>query len=347
LEAYKRVEPILEKVAAQVEGPCVTYVGAGGAGNFVKMVHNGIEYGDMQLIAEAYDLLKIVGGFSNDEIAETFQQWNKEELESFLMEISGIILAKRDDRPATPKGEQASLVDLIVDRTGMKGTGKWTLQQAAELSVAAPTIAAALDGRFLSGLKGQRDGAAKFYAGLGLGEPSAVEGIDKEQFKADVKAALYASKICSYAQGMNIIRAKSEEKGWDIEMGEMARIWKGGCIIRAAFLDDIRQAYVRNPDLKNLLLDPMFAQEIVQSQESWRRVVAQAIQSGISVSGISSSLGYFDAYRRERLPANLVQAQRDFFGSHTYERLDREGWFHTLWSDGQSADSITTSGYNN
>ena len=347
LEAYKRVEPILCKVAAQVEGPCVTYVGDGGAGNFVKMVHNGIEYGDMQLIAEAYDLLKIVGGFSNDEIAETFQQWNNEELESFLMEISAIILAKRDDRPATEKGAEASLVDLIVDRTGMKGTGKWTLQQAAELSVAAPTIAAALDGRFLSGLKDQREGAAKFYAERGLGEPRAVEGIDKEQFKADVKAALYASKICSYAQGMNIIRAKSEEKGWDIEMGEMARIWKGGCIIRAAFLDDIRQAYVRDPDLKNLLLDPMFAEAIVRSQESWRRVVAQAIQSGISVSGISSSLGYFDAYRRERLPANLVQAQRDFFGSHTYERLDREGWFHTLWSDSQSADSITTSGYNN
>merc|ERR1711959_345533 len=192
-----------------------------------------------------------------------------------------------------------------------------------------------------------REGAAKFYADLGLGEPSPAEGIDKEQFKADVKAALYASKICSYAQGMNIIRAKSEEKGWDIPMGELARIWKGGCIIRAAFLDEIKKAYNTNPDIKNLLVDETFAKALVSRQSAWRKVVSMAVQAGVSVPGMSNSIAYFDTYRRHSLPANLVQAQRDYFGSHTYQRIDKEGWFHTLWSDSQSADSVTTSGYTN
>merc|ERR1719198_2438753 len=306
-DAYAYVEAVLKKVAAQVDdGPCVTYVGPGGAGNFVKMVHNGIEYGDMQLIAEAYDILKSLGGYSNQEISEIFADWNAKELSSFLMEISSVILAKEDDQP----GKSGSLVDQILDKTGMKGTGKWTIQQAAEMSVAAPTMASALDGRFLSGLKDQRVEAAQFYAARGLGEVAPLAGAARDQLREDVKAALYSSKICSYAQGMNIIRAKSAEQDWGIDLGECARIWKGGCIIRAVFLNDIKQAYDRDPALPNLLLD-----------------------------------GFFASFRRDRLPANLVQAQRDFFGSHTYERVDMEGWHHTIWSDAQSSDSITTSGY--
>jgi len=234
-----------------------------------------------------------------------------------------------------------------LDKTGMKGTGKWTVQQAAELSVPAPTIEAALDGRFLSGLKDERVKAAQFYSGYGVQAPQAPEGIDKAQLIDDVRKALYASKICSYAQGMNIIKAKSGEKQWDIDLGALARIWKGGCIIRAKFLDDIKQAYERDPSLSNLLMDPYFAKGIAERQDAWRRVVTQAIAAGIATPGMSASLGYFDQFRREHLPANLVQAQRDFFGSHTYQRNDNhDGWFHTVWSAGQSADSITTSNYN-
>ena len=341
-DAYAYVEAVLKKVAAQVDdGPCVTYVGPGGAGNFVKMVHNGIEYGDMQLIAEAYDILKSLGGYSNQEISEIFADWNAKELSSFLMEISSVILAKEDDQP----GKSGSLVDQILDKTGMKGTGKWTIQQAAELSVAAPTMASALDGRFLSGLKDQRVEAAQFYAARGLGEVAPLAGAARDQLREDVKAALYSSKICSYAQGMNIIRAKSAKQGWGIDLGECARIWKGGCIIRAVFLNDIKQAYDRDPALPNLLLDGFFADAIVGNQAAWRNVVSLAATHGLSVPGMSASLGYFDSFRRDRLPANLVQAQRDFFGSHTYERVDMEGWHHTIWSDAQSSDSITTSGY--
>merc|ERR1719174_3510262 len=266
-DAYAYVEAVLKKVAAQVDdGPCVTYVGPGGAGNFVKMVHNGIEYGDMQLIAEAYDILKSLGGYSNQEISEIFADWNAKELSSFLMEISSVILAKEDDQP----GKSGSLVDQILDKTGMKGTGKWTIQQAAELSVAAPTMASALDGRFLSGLKDQRVEAAQFYAARGLGEVAPLAGAARDQLREDVKAALYSSKICSYAQGMNIIRAKSAAQDWGIDLGECARIWKGGCIIRAVFLNDIKQAYDRDPALPNLLLDGFFADAIVGNQAAWR-----------------------------------------------------------------------------
>jgi len=341
-DAYKFIEPIVTKVAAQVDdGPCVMHIGPGGSGNFVKMVHNGIEYGDMQLISEAYDVLRVVGGLNNEELAETFTLWNKGDLDSFLIEISSLILPKKDD-----KGD-GYLVDKILDKTGMKGTGKWTVQQAAELSVASPTIEAALDGRFLSGLKEQRVKAAKAYADLGLDAPKAPEGVDKKQLVEDVAKSLYAAKVCSYAQGMNIIKAKSAAMGWDIDLGALARIWKGGCIIRANFLDEIKQAYERDPALENLLMDEYFAKKIAESQTSWRTVVKQAIDAGIATPGISASLSYFDQYRRENLPANLVQAQRDFFGSHTYERNDgQEGWFHTVWSAGQSADSITTQGYN-
>ncbi|KAJ8764899.1 hypothetical protein K2173_010364 [Erythroxylum novogranatense] len=328
-EAYSNIKDILEKVAAQVEdGPCVTYIGEGGAGNFVKMVHNGIEYGDMQLISEAYDVLKNVGGLSNAELGEIFAEWNKGELESFLIEITSDIFRVKDDF-----GE-GDLVDNILDKTGMKGTGKWTVQQAAELSVAAPTIAASLDCRYLSGLKEERESAASILQETGLRDEvgSVKSGIDKKRLIDDVRQALYASKICSYAQGMNLLRAKSEEKGWNLNLGELARIWKGGCIIRAVFLDRIKKAYHRNPALANLVVDPEFAREMVQRQAAWRRVVGLAISAGISTPGMCASLVYFDTYRRARLSANLIQAQRDLFGAHTYERIDRPGSFHTEWT---------------
>lgn len=325
-EAYKHIEDILLKVAAQVpdSGPCVTYIGKGGSGNFVKMVHNGIEYGDMQLIAEAYDVLKSVGKLTNEELCQVFSEWNKGELLSFLIEITADIFGVKD------KGE-GYLVDKVLDKTGMKGTGKWTVQQAAELSVAAPTIASSLDGRFLSGLKEERVEAAKVFKSSGIRDMLADQVVDKEKLIHDVRQALYASKICSYAQGMNLIRAKSAERGWNLKLGQLTRIWKGGCIIRAVFLDRIKKAYDRNPNLPNLLVDPEFAKEIIERQSGWRRVVSIAINSGISTPGMSSSLAYFDTYRRSKLPANLVQAQRDYFGAHTYERIDIDGSFHTEW----------------
>jgi len=346
-QAFERVEDVLKAAAAQVDdGACVTYVGPGGAGNFVKMVHNGIEYGDMQLISEAYDVLRTLGGLGNEELAEVFAEWNAGELDSYLVEISANIFGKADDQP----GAGGFLVDKILDKTGMKGTGKWTVQQAAELSVAAPTVASSLDARFLSGLKGQRVAAAAKYAAAGAPEAGAgAPALSAEQKQAlvdDVRQALYASKICSYAQGMNIIRAKSEENEWGLDYGELARIWKGGCIIRAGFLNRIKGAYDRDPGLESLLMDDEFATELVERSSAWRRVVGLAVASGLAVPGMSASLAYFDTYRRERVPANLVQAQRDYFGSHSYERTDgKEGWFHTLWSDANSADSATTAQY--
>ncbi|XP_075484441.1 6-phosphogluconate dehydrogenase, decarboxylating 3, chloroplastic-like [Primulina tabacum] len=328
--AYLNIHHILDKVAAQVDdGPCVTYIGEGGSGNFVKMVHNGIEYGDMQLISEAYDVLKNVGELGNDELAAIFYDWNRGELESFLVEITADIFKVEDEDTGG-----GYLVDKILDKTGMKGTGKWTVQQAAELSIAAPTIAASLDSRYMSGLKEEREAAAEIFEKEGLKEEliNNVAAVDKKKLIDDVRQALYASKICSYAQGMNLLRSKSVEKGWGLNLGELARIWKGGCIIRAVFLDRIKQAYQRNPGLANLLVDPEFAREMVQRQAAWRRVVGLAIQKGISVPGMSASLQYFDTYRRSRLPANLVQAQRDYFGAHTYERIDRPGSYHTEWS---------------
>lgn len=340
-EAYKHIEDIVRKVAAQVDdGPCVTYVGNGGAGNFVKMVHNGIEYGDMQLISEAYDILKTVGGFSNEELGEAFDEWNKTELSSFLIEITALIFKKKDE------DGKSYILDSILDKTGMKGTGKWTVQQAAEMSVAAPTIEASLDGRFVSGLKDERVKAAKFYDKLGVKAPTQLSNVQKSELSTAVRKALYASKICSYAQGLNIIRAKSISMGWNIEMGELTRIWKGGCIIRAGFLDDIKNAYKRNPDLENLVLDEWFANKLAERQDAWRDVVKIAITNGLGTPGMTASLSYFDSIRRARLPANLVQAQRDFFGSHTYERTDKDGWFHTVWDPRNSAESITSAQYN-
>ncbi|KAH9782272.1 6-phosphogluconate dehydrogenase decarboxylating 3 [Citrus sinensis] len=309
-EAYNNIRDILQRVAAHVDdGPCITYIGEGGSGNFVKMVHNGIEYGDMQLISQAYDVLKHVGGVSNAELAEIFDEWNKGELESFLVQITADIFKVKDEY-----GE-GELVDKILDKTGMKGTRKWTIQQAAELLVAALTIAASLDCRYLSGLKEERQEAAKVLKEAGLKDEVQNVGVhvDKKRLIDDVRQALYASKICSYAQGMNLI-------------------WKGGCIIRAIFLDRIKNAYQRNPNLASLVVDPEFAREMVQRQAAWRRVVGLAISAGISTPGMCASLSYFDTYRRARLPANLVQAQRDLFGAHAYERIDRPGSFHTEWT---------------
>lgn len=348
--AYERTEEVLRHVAAQVEGPCVTYIGPGGAGNYVKMVHNGIEYGDMQLIAEAYDIMKVVGGMSNEEMANVFAEWNNGELSSFLIGITSEILTKRDDQP----NHGGFLVDKILDKTGMKGTGKWSVQEAAEHSVPTPTITAAFDARCLSGRKEQRTFASEKFASLGLSQPEeASTGVlstqEKNQLAEDIRNALYASKLCSYAQGFALLQAKSEEAGWDLNMRELARIWKGGCIIRAGYLDHIKQAYDRDSGAAshNLLLDDEFARDLASRSNAWRRTVSKAAQAGIATPGMSASLAYFDALRRARLPANLVQAQRDYFGSHTYERVDMEGSFHTLWSSANSANSITTSGYTN
>lgn len=322
-EAFDALEPIITKCAAQVDdGACTTYLGPIGSGNYVKMVHNGIEYGDMQLIAEAYDILKIAGGLTNEELANVFDDWNKSELESFLIEITAQIFAKKDDLT-----EEGYVLDKILDKTGMKGTGRWTVQEAAERSIAAPTITASLDARYLSARKEERVFASKILSG-----PSEIPAVDKQQLIDDVRQALYASKICSYAQGLNLIREAGVQMGWNVNLGECARIWKGGCIIRAKFLDRIKSAYTKDASLISLLVDPDFAAELQARQYSWRRVVSLAVASGIPTPSFASSLNYYDTFRRERLPANLTQAQRDFFGGHTYERTDREGLFHCAWS---------------
>jgi len=322
-EAYDIVAPILAKIAAQVnDGPCVTWIGEGGAGNYVKMIHNGIEYGDMQLIAEAYDVLKNLGGLNNEELHKVFDDWNKSELQSFLIEITAKIFTKKDtDKPGT------YVVDHILDKTGSKGTGKWTVQESAELGISAPTIASSLDARYLSGLLDERQAASKILTG-----PSLVIATDKNALINDVKRGLYAAKICSYAQGMNLIREAARVHGWKLNLGEIARIWKGGCIIRAIFLDRIKAAYDRNANLASLLIDTEFAKEVNERQGSLRKVVGLAIASGLGIPSFSASLAYYDSYRRPRLPANLTQAQRDFFGAHTYNRVDKAGVFHTEWS---------------
>jgi 6-phosphogluconate dehydrogenase len=320
-DAYEHVKPILEAIAAKTDsGPCVTYIGELGSGNYVKMVHNGIEYGDMQLIAEAYDILKNVGELSNEELHGVFDAWNKGELDSFLIEITAKIFARKED-----DGSGRYVLDSVLDKTGAKGTGKMTVQEAAERSIASPTIAASLDARYISALKEERVAASAVLHG-----PSALPKIEKARLIEDVRAALYAAKICSYAQGMNLIREAAKQLGWSVDLGECARIWKGGCIIRAKFLDRIKKAYDANPALANLLVDPDFAAEINTRQSAWRRVVSLCVASGIACPSFSASLGYFDQYRRARLPANLTQAQRDFFGAHTYERTDKPAgeWFH-------------------
>ncbi|HEV2882314.1 MAG TPA: NADP-dependent phosphogluconate dehydrogenase [Pyrinomonadaceae bacterium] len=324
--AYEQIRPIWEAIAAKVDdGACVTYIGPGGAGHFVKMVHNGIEYGDMQLIAEAYDLMRTVLGMSATEMADVFDEWNRGDLESFLIEITAQILRVKDEETGQP------LVDLVLDKAGQKGTGKWTSDIALDLGIVTPTIDAAVDTRNLSARKEERVEASKQIKGPERGQFSG----DRREMIQAIHDALYASKICSYAQGMNLIRAGSEAYNWNIDLGECARIWKGGCIIRAQFLDKIKGAYQHRPDLPNLLLDPDFNAFVEQSQPNWRRAVATAIQSGVAVPGMSASIGYFDTYRTANLPLNLTQAQRDFFGSHTYERTDRPGQppVHTEWEE--------------
>ncbi|EPF22819.1 MAG: decarboxylating NADP(+)-dependent phosphogluconate dehydrogenase [Microcystis sp. M015S2] len=322
--AYRELEPILTKIAAQVDdGPCVTYVGSGGAGHYVKMVHNGIEYGDMQLIAEAYDVLKNGLGLSNQQLQETFAEWNRtDELNSYLIEITADIFKYVD--PETGH----HLVDLILDSAGQKGTGRWTVLSSLELGVPIPTIYAAVNARVMSAYKDERVAASKELPGPGETYPG-----DAALFVDKVRDALYCSKMCSYAQGMALIAKASQEFNYNISLPESARIWKGGCIIRAGFLDKIRKAFAENPGLPNLLLAPEFKQSILDRQEAWREVLVLANKLGIPVPAFSSSLDYFDSYRRANLPQNLTQAQRDYFGAHTYERTDkpRGEFFHTEW----------------
>jgi 6-phosphogluconate dehydrogenase len=321
-EAWELVKPIFEAISAKVQGePCVAYMGPRGAGHYVKMVHNGIEYGDMQLIAEAYDILHRGLGLDNARLHEVFAEWNKGELESYLIEITAEIFTKSD-----PETGQA-VVDLIMDEAQQKGTGKWTSQNSLDLGAPTPTINAAVESRIISAYKEERVAASKKLKG-----PKPKITGDAGEVVQWVRDALYAAKICSYAQGFGLMRAASKEYGYDLSYGEIARIWRGGCIIRARFLNDIRQAFVRNPDLPNLMVDREFAKAMNARQRSLRKVVALAAKAGIPSLAFSSALAYYDAYRSARLPANLTQAQRDYFGAHTYRRVDREGTFHTEWT---------------
>jgi 6-phosphogluconate dehydrogenase len=329
-EAYGEVEEVFTTIAAQVDGtPCCTYVGPDGAGHYVKMVHNGIEYADMQLIAEAYDLLRHGAGLSVPDIASTFDEWNRGDLESFLIEITAKVLAKEDDGTGGP------LVDSIVDQAEQKGTGRWTSQDALELGVPLTGITEAVFARSLSALRDQRSAAAGILAGPKPGERAGADSLVD-----DIRAALYASKVVAYAQGFDQMTAASKAYEWNLDMGGLATIWRGGCIIRARFLDRISDAYAENPDAANLLVMPYFADAVADAQDAWRRVIAQAVDLGVAVPAFSSSLAYYDGYRRERGPANLIQGLRDFFGAHTYKRVDREGTFHTRWGqDGREVEA--------
>lgn len=323
-EAYDLVKDLLEKISAKAPtdgAPCVDYMGPNGAGHYVKMVHNGIEYGDMQLIAEAYHLLHDYIHLTNDEIADVFTEWNEGELSSFLIEITAKVLRQKD--PKT--GE--SLVDVIMDRAGNKGTGKWTSQSALDLGTPLPLITEAVFARFISALKDERVQASEV-----LPEPDVVEfSGNKEEFIEDLRQALYLSKIISYAQGFSQLRMASETFDWNLNYGEIAQIWRAGCIIRARFLQDITDAYDRNPNLTNLLLDDSFKKVVEAYQNAARKVVIQAVGAGIPVPAFASSVAYYDSYRAKRLPANIIQGQRDYFGAHTYERLDQPGTFHFDW----------------
>ncbi len=321
-EAYDLVAPILQAISAKVNGdPCCTYIGPDGAGHFVKMVHNGIEYGDMQLIGESYFLLKNILGLSNDELHQVFSDWNQGELDSYLIEITRDIFTKIDEETGKP------LVDMILDKAGQKGTGKWTSQNALDLGVPLPIITESVFARFISAMKDERVQASKILTGPTSGAFSG----NRKEFIEQVRQALYFSKICSYAQGFAQMRVASEEYGWDLKFGEIAMIWRGGCIIRAQFLQKIKDAYDRDSQLKNLLLDPYFKDIANRYQDSLRNVIATAVMNGIPVPGFSAALSYYDSYRMKNLPANLLQAQRDYFGAHTYERVDKEGIFHTKW----------------
>jgi 6-phosphogluconate dehydrogenase len=328
-KAYSFIEPIFTKISAQIpeadgtSSPCCTYIGENGAGHYVKMVHNGIEYGDMELICEAYALLKEVLGLSAAELHEVFATWNKGELDSYLIEITADIFSRTDAETGQP------IVDLILDKAGQKGTGKWTLQSAIDLGVVISTINAAVEARVLSSHKELRVEASKMLPQTGVS--SEQYSGDREEFIAAVHDALYASKVISYAQGMDLLSTASATYNWNLELAEMAAIWRGGCIIRAKFLNRITDAYRRDPQLTNLMLDPFFTEVLTRCQPGWRKVVALAQERGVPVPAFSASLNYFDSFRAARLPHNLLQAQRDYFGAHTYERVDKEGSFHTNW----------------
>jgi len=324
--AYEQIRPIWEAIAAKVDdGPCVTYIGPGASGHFVKMVHNGIEYGDMQLIAETYDVLRNGFKLTADEMADVFEEWNEGELESYLIEITAKILRVKDPETGKP------LVDMVLDEAGQKGTGKWASQLALDLGIPIPTIDAAITARNLSARKSERVAASKIISVRATGKYSGLSS----QFKDVLRDALYASKICSYAQGMNLIKAGSDEFKWNINLSEVARIWQGGCIIRARFLKKIKEAYLKDANLKNLLLNEAFNSRVESAQANWRTVVSTAMQQGLPILAMSASLGYFDMYRTADLPLNLTQAQRDFFGSHTYIRVDKPdvGAIHTEWEE--------------
>ena len=326
-ESYARLGPMFESIAAQVAGtPCCTHVGPDGAGHFVKMVHNGIEYADMQLIAEAYDILRAGLGEDPAQISEIFRAWNEGDLDSFLIKITADVLAHVDARTGAP------FVDIVADQAEQKGTGRWTVQSALDLGIPITGIAEATFARSLSGHVDQRAAARDAFGGK-AGQPA---GIDRDAFVEQVRRALYASKVVAYAQGFDHIAAGSAEYDWDIDRGAMATIWRGGCIIRARFLDRIRAAYDENPGLPSLLVAPYFADAIREGADSWRQVVAQAAMSGIATPAFSSSLAYYDALRRDRLPAALIQGLRDNFGAHTYRRVNAEGAFHTEWAGDRS-----------
>ncbi len=328
-ESWEIIAPIFRKIAAQVEGEaCCRYMGPGGAGHYVKMVHNGIEYGDMQLICEAYAILKDVLGIGADELADIFTEWNRGDLDSYLIDITAQIFRKKDPDTGKP------MVDVILDKAGQKGTGLWTLQSALSQSVVISTINAAVEARVISSRKDERVAASKI---LPQPEVPKFSG-DRQQLIEAVHDALYASKIVSYAQGMELLGAASTAYKWNLNFGDIATIWRGGCIIRAKFLNRIVEAYERDKELHNLLLDPYFTEIIAKSQHKWRVAIAAAVTHGVAVPAFSASLAYFDSYRSARLPSNLLQAQRDFFGAHTYQRVDKPGIFHTDWLGSEHAE---------
>jgi len=333
--AWPHVKPILQAIAAKAPdgSPCCEWMGPDGAGHFVKMVHNGIEYGDMQLICEAYDLMARGLGMGAKEMHKVFARWNRGALESYLIRITGEILAKTDDETGRP------MVDVILDTAGQKGTGKWTSQAGLDLGIGIPQIAEAVFARCLSAIKDERTAAAAALSG-----PAAKFRGDKAALVRQLQDAVYAAKICSYAQGFQLLRAASAEYKWDLKYGEIALVWRSGCIIRARFLGRIKQAFDRKPDLANLLLDPYFRRTVAVAQDSWRKVVKAAVALGIPAPAMGAALSYYDSYRSARLPANLLQAQRDYFGAHTYERVDRPRgqFFHTDWTGHGGATSAST-----
>ncbi|HAT1138122.1 TPA: NADP-dependent phosphogluconate dehydrogenase [Corynebacterium striatum] len=330
-ESWKTLGPILESIAAKVDGtPCVTHIGPDGAGHFVKMVHNGIEYADMQVIGEAYQLLRYGAGLEPAEIAAVFKEWNSGDLDSYLIEITAEVLAQTDPETGKP------IVDVIVDAAGQKGTGRWTAINGLELGVPVTAIAEAVFARALSSATEQRAAAQEGELPAGVIETD----VDKQAFIEDVRQALYASKLIAYSQGFDEIKAGSEQFGWDVDPRDLATIWRGGCIIRAKFLDRIREAYDTNPQLPALILDPYFKGELSELIAPWRRVVVTATQLGLPVPVFASSLSYYDSLRAERLPAALIQGQRDFFGAHTFKRVDKEGTFHIEWSADRSLSEL-------